>query len=336
MRRLNSLLCESPWPGRDGIERAGGHFVGQERAHLVAQRVAFGRQADLVEGEARGHCSVQSARRDQRPEFFRAARRDPVAERDRPVALVAEVVAPGEHAQRVAMQDVLAGEADRAVHLMRDRGAFLRGLGGADFRGGRFEEDRVVERLGCARSRRRPNARRSSRPTPRRRAARDCAAPPGISRSAARTRRARWHSAPSCRGSPRSAPAVSTARTTQPISIRAVWSMPSAGAIASGVTRSNVTVFGRLAREVRSHRQARHAAVSTSATDAPASTARCFASRANGTPRARPLRVPSAFSVIVSPGRAGATDIAPCGAVSPARDNSQPASSVSASGMATA
>jgi hypothetical protein len=34
--------------------------------------------------------------------------------------------------------------------------------------------------------------------------------------------------------------------------------------------------------------------------------------------------VPSAFSVILSPGRAGATDIAPCGALNPARDK-QPA-----------
>ena len=76
--------------------------------------------------------------------------------------------------------------------------------------------------------------------------------------------------------------------------------------------------------------------VSTSATDDPASTARCFASLANGTPRACPLNVPSAFSVILSPGRAGATDIAPSGAFNPARDRSQPASSVSASGTAAA
>jgi hypothetical protein len=40
--------------GARRIERAGGHFIRQERAHLVAQRVAFGRQADLVEVE-RGH-----------------------------------------------------------------------------------------------------------------------------------------------------------------------------------------------------------------------------------------------------------------------------------------
>ena len=64
-----------------------------------------------------------------------------------------------------------------------------------------------------------------------------------------------------------SAPAISTLRTTQPISIRAVWSRPfGAGATLSGVTRSNVTVLdGSLARLVPSPR--RHAAVSTSATD---------------------------------------------------------------------
>jgi len=64
----------------------------------------------------------------------------------------------------------------------------------------------------------------------------------------------------------------------------------------------------------------------------------CFRRLAAGEVENRPrerLR-PSAFSVILSPGRAGATDIALLGAFSPARDNSQPASSVSASGTAAA
>ena len=51
MRWLNALLCESPWPARLRIEGSGRDFLGQEGAHFLAQLVAFGRQADLVEGE---------------------------------------------------------------------------------------------------------------------------------------------------------------------------------------------------------------------------------------------------------------------------------------------
>ena len=61
----------------------------------------------------------------------------------------------------------------------------------------------------------------------------------------------------------------------------------------------------------------RQPAASTSAIERdrapPASTAICFASLAKGTPRARPDRVPSAFSVMRSFGLAGATVIAPSG-----------------------
>ena len=81
MRRLNSLLCESPWPGRERIERAGGDFVGQERAHLLAQRVAFGRQADLVEGERASSCESdqRAATSGQNSSAPRAAIRLPSA-----------------------------------------------------------------------------------------------------------------------------------------------------------------------------------------------------------------------------------------------------------------
>src|SRR4051794_11200477 len=106
------------------IEGAARHLLGKERAHLMTQFVAFRGQADLVELERRSHASPLTGR-DQRPELVRAARRYLVPELNRPGALVAEVVPPREHAQRVAVQDVLVGEADRAVHLMRDRGAGL-------------------------------------------------------------------------------------------------------------------------------------------------------------------------------------------------------------------
>ena len=156
------LACASRrGPGRVRIERAGRDLVGEERAHLLraasshsgGRRIWSKRRARVMRSS--GQRAATSGQNSSAPRAAIA-----VAERRRPVALVAEVVAPGQHAQRVAMQDVLVGEADRAMHLMRDRGAFLRGFGGADLRRRRFEEDRVVECSRRARSRRRPNARR--------------------------------------------------------------------------------------------------------------------------------------------------------------------------------
>src|SRR5262245_9617602 len=133
MRRENSLLCESPWPGRFGSN------VPRETSSARNARTSW--RSASHSGGRRIWSKVSavvivfaSAGRDQRPEFIGAARRDPVAELDRPIALVAEIIAPAEHAQRVAMQDVLRREADCAMHLMRDRGAFLRRIGRADFR----------------------------------------------------------------------------------------------------------------------------------------------------------------------------------------------------------
>ena len=65
-----------------------------------------------------------------------------------------------------------------------------------------------------------------------------------------------------------------------------------------------------------------------------ASTAKCFASLAKGTPRARPDRLPSALSVMRSLGVAGVTVISPSGEEIFACASSQPASMVSASGTA--
>ncbi len=67
-----------------------------------------------------------------------------------------------------------------------------------------------------------------------------------------------------------------------------------------------------------------------------ASTAKCFAALANGTPRALPDRLPSALTVIRSFGLAGTTVISPSGEAILACASSQPASMVSASGTATA
>src|ERR1700730_9147090 len=78
-------------------------------------------------------CAVGSARgSDNAPEL-------------RPMARAAETVAPRQEAQGEAVQDVLLGEADRAVHLMGDGRALLRRFGASDFGGGRFEKHRLVE-----------------------------------------------------------------------------------------------------------------------------------------------------------------------------------------------
>ena len=76
------------------IESALGDLVGEEGAHVLAQRLAFGRQADLVEVQIGAHRDGH-----QRPEFVGAAPGDVLAELGRPPAFVAEVVAPGQHAR---------------------------------------------------------------------------------------------------------------------------------------------------------------------------------------------------------------------------------------------
>jgi hypothetical protein len=137
-----------------------------------------------------------------------------------------------------------------------------------------------------------------------------------------------------------SAPAICRLRATAPISISVFWSKPfGAGLMAIGWTLDSVTVsLGSPARlRLDSIRQP---AASTSAMERepapPASTAICFEPLAKGTPRARPDRVPSGFSVIRSFGLAGATVIAPSGEEIFACDKSHPASMVSASGTAMA
>ncbi len=133
------------------IESAGGDFLGEERADFLAQLLAFGRQADRIETKGCSHVKdlvscVRSARRDQRPQLVGTARSDQFAELDRPVALAAEIIAPCQCAQRVAMQDVLLREADGPKNLMRDGGALFGGLGATDLCSGGLEEERVVKR----------------------------------------------------------------------------------------------------------------------------------------------------------------------------------------------
>ena len=208
------------------------------------------------------------------------------------------------------MQDVLAGEADRAENLMRDRCAFLRRLrrSGSSRRSLRGKSRRRMRRR--ARSRRRPNGGGHARRRPRRRAAPDCAAPPGICRSAARRRRARWRSAPSCRGLlPARRRSGRCAPTHPSASARSGRCRP-APARRERLHAIECDGVGRLARQIAARRRAGTLSSRPARpTTLPASTARCSASLANGTPRARPLSVPSAFSVMRSPGRAGATVI---------------------------
>src|SRR3954453_18943849 len=125
-RRENSLLCASPCPGWCGSNVP--TAISSARNARTSWRRSSHSGGRRIWSKARlAVMACPSAGGDERPEFVRAARRDLFAERGRPIALVAEIVAPGEHAQRVAMQDVLVGEAYRAMHLMRDGGALLRG-----------------------------------------------------------------------------------------------------------------------------------------------------------------------------------------------------------------
>ena len=71
---------------------------------------------------------------------------DQFAELDRPVALGAEIVTPGQRAQGIAVQNVLDREADGAMHLMGDGGALFGGFGTADLGRCGFQKERVVER----------------------------------------------------------------------------------------------------------------------------------------------------------------------------------------------
>jgi hypothetical protein len=110
--------------------------------------------------------------------------------------------------------------------------------------------------------------------------------------------------------------------------------------IVTGCALSSVTV-SELSPPRPSPVSIRHLPASTSAMEKPpfaslASTAKCFAALANGTPRALPDRLPSALTVIRSFGLAGTTVISPSGEVILACAKSQPASMVSASGTATA
>ena len=63
----------------------------------------------------------------------------------RPIAFIAEVVTPGQHPQREAVENVFLGETDGAEHLMCNRRAVGGGFGGANLGGRRFKEHRVVE-----------------------------------------------------------------------------------------------------------------------------------------------------------------------------------------------
>src|SRR5262249_32061751 len=85
------------------------HFSGRRIGSKRRAAVTVVPFSNLVPGLAGG---------DQRPQFIGAAGGDALAELHRPVALRAEIVAPGQRAQGVAVQDVLDGEADRAMHLV--------------------------------------------------------------------------------------------------------------------------------------------------------------------------------------------------------------------------
>src|SRR5207245_3905841 len=85
--------------------------------------------------------AAQQSRRDGWPERVGSPAGDLPPERGGPPALTAELGAPGPEPPRDELEVVLVGEAERAVHLMRDRRADPRRLarphlGDADLEGG--------------------------------------------------------------------------------------------------------------------------------------------------------------------------------------------------------
>src|SRR5262249_46534338 len=76
------------------VEGAGVDLLRQEGAYFFAQRLAFGRQADRIEGELARHGASPSARRQHGPKPVGALGCYEVAELHGPVALVAEIIAP--------------------------------------------------------------------------------------------------------------------------------------------------------------------------------------------------------------------------------------------------
>ena len=247
--------------------------------------------------------------------------------------LVAEFLAPGPQPPRRVVQRVLVGEAHRAVHLMRDRGAGAGGLadphlGDRDLGRARLVADAVPrDRLGGAvggGAGRRDLAGQLSR---------DCAAPPGTWRSAGRTGRGRATIAPTGRGCVRARrPSAAPAPRRRTARCR-----PCRGrrrrAIAAALAPSNETVSrGSPARlGCLADREPRRPA--TSATDARrrsrrASTAICPALRANGTCRARPRELavrPARYCRRHGPARSSSARRAPRSR--PARAASPPSAS---------
>src|SRR2546430_11913772 len=138
-------LCGSKVPAAISSARKARTSL-RNSSHFGGRRIGSKRKAAVIVGlDFYLDKSVRSARGHQRPQFIGAAVAYELAEFDRPITFGTEIVAPGQRAQRVAMQDVLDGEADRAVYLMGDAGALLRRFCAADFCRHRFEEHLVVE-----------------------------------------------------------------------------------------------------------------------------------------------------------------------------------------------
>src|SRR5580693_6070425 len=80
--------------------------------HSLGRRIGSKRRAAVIDVSPFVQAfRLKLSRGHQRPQFIGAAGGDELAQFDRPVAFRAEIVAPGERAQTVAMQDVFDGEA---------------------------------------------------------------------------------------------------------------------------------------------------------------------------------------------------------------------------------
>ena len=134
------------------------------------------------------------------------------------------------------------------------------------------------------------------------------------------------------------APVICDARIAAPISMMSLTSAE-IGAMVCGAASAKVTVSrGSPARFLLTATVQSAAATKAATAVSPScvSTAMCSASLAKGTARTLPSRRPLALSATLSLSTAGATVMAPSGALSPARPSNQVACKVSASATGTA
>src|SRR5262249_25448881 len=123
MRRLNSALQDSPCSGRDGSKVPAATSAAMKArtsrrtfSHSSGRRIWSKRSAAVMAFGYSVRRRPRVSARQSTAKTRQGRAPPPAAEPLGPVALVAEILAPGQRPQGVAVQDMLLGEADGAVH----------------------------------------------------------------------------------------------------------------------------------------------------------------------------------------------------------------------------